>query len=120
VPTIGDLTLSPAATGGRGGVRGRSRGGGHRLIDGGGRGGGQLAGDADLQAAGLDLDFGQAGVFQDVGQLAHHLGVDGLSGVAGLGSGLGRGHEASTLGFSGQAEAREAPIRPEAASTASS
>ena len=45
--------------------------------------------DVNLQ---ILLDFGQVGVAQDVGELAHDTGVDGLV-IAGLGSGLGTGHE---------------------------
>jgi hypothetical protein len=62
------------AGGGRSGL-GRGRGVGHR-----GRRGDSAADgaarDANLQVTLLDLDLGQAGGVEDVGQLAHRAGVD--------------------------------------------
>ena len=85
VPTIGDLTVSPAMTSSAGGGGGQrpARGGrrGGRSRRGGGR---EAAADLDPALAVLDLDFGQPVLGQQLGELLHQLGVDPHCAVLGF------------------------------------
>jgi hypothetical protein len=56
-----------------------ARGGRHGVGD--GRRGGQLTRHANLQFALFDLDFAELGLAQDVGELAHELGIDRIGGA---------------------------------------